>query len=224
MKLLLFDIDGTLISAGGAGTRSLNKAFEKVLGIKDAFVNFEMAGKTDIQIIKEGLKLHGIIPEKNLIDDLIDNYLMFLQVEINNNSKHIKPGVVDFINFMTSSFSYPMGLLTGNLEKGARIKLEPFALNSYFPFGAFGSDHENRNNLLPIAVERYEKFFKKPINFSDCIVIGDTPRDVACAKPYGAKVIAVATGPFTREDLQKTDADVVVENLSEIDKIQQILF
>ncbi|WP_297212207.1 MULTISPECIES: HAD family hydrolase [Thermodesulfovibrio] len=224
MKLLLFDIDGTLISAGGAGTRSLNRAFEKVLGIREAFVNFEMAGKTDIQIIKEGLKLHGIIPEKNLIDDLIDSYLMFLQVEINNNSKHIKPGVVDFINFMTGSFSYPMGLLTGNLEKGARIKLEPFALNSYFPFGAFGSDHENRNNLLPIAVERYEKFFKKPINFSDCIVIGDTPRDVACAKPYGAKVIAVATGPFTREDLQKTDADVVVENLSEIDKIQKILF
>lgn len=224
MKLLLFDIDGTLISAGGAGTRSLNRAFEKVLGIREAFVNFEMAGKTDIQIIKEGLKLYGIIPEKNLIDDLIDSYLMFLQVEINNNSKHIKPGVVDFINFMTGTFSYPMGLLTGNLEKGARIKLEPFALNSYFPFGAFGSDHENRNNLLPIAVERYEKFFKKTIKFSDCIVIGDTPRDVACAKPYGAKVIAVATGPFTKGELQNTEADVVVESLSEIDRIQQILF
>lgn len=76
MKLLLFDIDGTLISAGGAGTRSLNRAFEKVLGIREAFVNFEMAGKTDIQIIKEGLKLHGIIPEKNLIDDLIDRSRM----------------------------------------------------------------------------------------------------------------------------------------------------
>lgn len=223
MKVLLFDIDGTLISAGGAGTRSLNKAFEKVLGIKETFKNFEMAGKTDIQIIKEGLKLLRIEPITLLIKELIKKYLEFLQIEIYNNSKHIKPGVLEFIQFITENFGYPMGLLTGNLEPGARIKLEPFGLNSYFPFGAFGSDHENRNHLLPIALERFSTKFRVKIDFHQCIVIGDTPRDVACAKPYGAKVIAVATGTYNVRDLAKTEADIVVETLKEKEKLLPLL-
>lgn len=222
MKLILFDIDGTLISAGGAGTRSLNKAFEEVLGIKDAFKNFEMAGKTDVQIIKEGLILKGIEPSTHLINDLIGSYLKNLSIEINNNSKHLKPGVKEFIEFIHYELKYPMGLLTGNLEKGARIKLEPFGLNYFFPIGAFGSDHEDRNQLLPIAVRRFFERFNNSIDFHQCVVIGDTPRDVACAKPYGAKVIAVATGPYSIEQLRTTDADIVVETLSEIDKIISI--
>ncbi|WP_353683992.1 HAD family hydrolase [Thermodesulfovibrio sp. 3907-1M] len=223
MKLILFDIDGTLISAGGAGTRSLNRAFEKVLGIKDAFKNFEMAGKTDVQIIKEGLILHGIEPSISLVSELIESYLKNLTVEINNNSKHLKPGVKDFIEFIHYELKYPIGLLTGNLEKGARIKLDPFGLNSFFPTGAFGSDHEDRNKLLPIAVKRFSKRFNNYLDFHQCIVIGDTPRDVACAKPYGAKVIAVATGPYGVETLKKTEADMVVETLTEINKILPLL-
>lgn len=223
MKLLLFDIDGTLMSAGGAGTRSLNKAFERVLGIKEAFKNFEMAGKTDILIVKEGLKRWGIEPNKSLIAELIENYLAFLRIEINNNSKHLKPGVLEFLRLNREKFNYPMGLLTGNLERGARIKLEPFDLNTFFPFGAFGSDHEDRNHLLPIAIDRFSSNFQRKIDFHQCIVIGDTPRDVACAKPYGARVIAVATGPYSKTDLEGTDADVVVENLLEINKLIPLL-
>ncbi|WP_353685989.1 HAD family hydrolase [Thermodesulfovibrio sp. 3462-1] len=223
MKLILFDIDGTLISAGGAGTRSLNKAFEKVLGIKEAFKNFEMAGKTDIQIIKEGLLLNGIEPSSWLVNDLIESYLENLKIEINNNSKHLKPGVDEFIKLIYYELKYPIGLLTGNLEKGARIKLDPFGLNSFFPTGAFGSDHEDRNKLLPIAVKRFSKTFNNYLDFHHCIVIGDTPRDVACAKPYGAKVIAVATGPYSFETLQKTEADIVIKTLGEINKILPLL-
>jgi len=223
MKFILFDIDGTLISAGGAGTRSLNKAFEEVLGIKEAFKNFEMAGKTDVQIIKEGLRLKGIEPSFSMVNELIESYLKNLKIEINNNSKHLKPGVKEFIEFIYHELKYPMGLLTGNIEKGARIKLEPFGLNSFFPIGAFGSDHEDRNQLLPIAVNRFSNTFNYYIKFHQCIVIGDTPRDVACAKPYGAKVIAVATGPYGVEELQRTEADIVVESLSEIDKILPLL-
>lgn len=223
MKLLLFDIDGTLLSAGGAGTRSLNRAFESVLGIKEAYRNFEMAGKTDIQIIKEGLRLHQIEPSKNLIDVILEHYLRFLEIEINNNSKHLKPGVWEFINLNLKSFGYPMGLLTGNIERGARIKLEPFGLNPLFPFGAFGSDHEDRNQLLPFALRRFSEISKLDLDFSNVIVIGDTPRDVACAKPYGAKVIAVATGPYSVDALMMTEADVVVETLGEVEKILSIL-
>ncbi len=223
MKLLLFDIDGTLLSAGGAGTRSLNKAFEKVLGIKEAFKNFEMAGKTDILIVKEGLKRWDIEPNTSLIGEIIEHYLSFLRIEINNNSKHLKPGVLEFIQLNREKFNYPMGLLTGNLERCARIKLEPFDLNTFFPFGAFGSDHEDRNHLLPIAIDRFFFKFQRKIEFNQCIVIGDTPRDVACAKPYGACVVAVATGPYSKTDLEKTDADVVVENLLEINKLMPLL-
>jgi phosphoglycolate phosphatase-like HAD superfamily hydrolase len=224
MKLIFFDIDGTLISAGGAGTRSLNKAFEEVLGIKEAFKNFEMAGKTDIQIIKEGLNLLGINNNSNvLISQIIKNYIKNLKHEINNNSKHLKPGVKNFIELLYYNFKYPLGLLTGNVELGARIKLEPFGLNSFFPFGAFGSDHEDRNFLLPIGIQRFINKFNLYVDFHQCIVIGDTPRDVKCAKIYGAKVIAVATGPYSIEDLKYTDADVVVENLTEVNKILPLL-
>ncbi|MCX7989003.1 MAG: haloacid dehalogenase-like hydrolase [Thermodesulfovibrio sp.] len=223
MKLLLFDIDGTLLSAGGAGTRSLNRAFEKVLGIKEAFQNFQMAGKTDILIIKEGLKLWGIKSTDSLINQIIEEYLNFLRVEINNNSKHLKPGVLEFIQLNREEFGYPMGLLTGNIERGARIKLEPFGLNSLFPFGAFGSDHEDRNHLLPVAIERFINNFSRKIDFHQCIVIGDTPRDVACAKPYGAKVIAVATGPYSVNELKETKADVVVETLADKEKLLPLL-
>lgn len=218
MKIVLFDIDGTLISTGGAGTRSLNIAFEEVLGIKEAFKNFEMAGKTDVQIIKEGLFIHGIKPTFTLLQELIKHYLKNLDRQMNNNAKHLKPGVPSFLDII-QKLKYPTGLLTGNLENGARIKLEPFGLNSYFPFGAFGSDHEDRRYLLPVALARFSRISKYRVPFQQCIVVGDTPRDIACAKPYGAKVIAVATGPYSFEELSKTDADLVVQNLSETDKI-----
>jgi len=223
VKLIFFDIDGTLISAGGAGTRSLNKAFEEVLGIKEAFKNFEMAGKTDIQIIKEGLNLLKIKPSNRLINQIIESYINNLKKEINNNSKHLKPGVKNFLELLYNDFEYPLGLLTGNVELGARIKLEPFGLNSFFLFGAFGSDHEDRNFLLPIGIQKFINKFNLYVDFHQCIVIGDTPRDVKCAKIYGAKVIAVATGPYSIEDLKNTDADVVVENLTEVNKILPLL-
>ncbi len=222
MKIVLFDIDGTLISTGGAGTKSLNIAFEEVLGIRETFKNFEMAGKTDVQIIKEGLLIHGINPTFTLIQELIKHYLKNLEKQMNNNAKHLKPGVLSFLNII-QMLKYPTGLLTGNLENGARIKLEPFGLNSYFPFGAFGSDHEDRRYLLPVALTRFSRISKYRVPFQQCIVVGDTPRDIACAKPYGAKVIAVATGPYSFEELSKTGADLVVQDLSETDKILNFL-
>lgn len=219
MKILLFDVDGTLISTGGAGTRSLNKAFEEILGVKEAFKNFEMAGKTDVQIIKEGLFMLGIKPTFKLLQELIKSYLRNLEREMNNNARHLKPGVLSLLNKIHHELKYPTGLLTGNLENGARIKLEPFGLNPFFSFGAFGSDHEDRRYLLPVALARFSRISKYRISFQQCIIVGDTPRDVACGKPYGAKVIAVATGPYSFEELSKTDADLVVQSLSEIDKI-----
>lgn len=215
-KLILFDIDGTLITAGGAGTRALNRAFHAMFGIEDAFEDINMAGKTDIQIIKEGLNVNGFPNMDGNIEKMLEAYLRFLKEEINNPMKKLKPGIMELLNSL-DKYGMPLGLLTGNLEGGARIKLGSFGLNEYFPEGAFGSDHEDRDELLPIAIR---KFAGRGLSFTpeDCIVVGDTPRDVRCAKIHGAHCIAVATGPYSREELLRTDADTVFDSLEETER------
>jgi phosphoglycolate phosphatase-like HAD superfamily hydrolase len=215
-RLILFDIDGTLIDSGEAGTRSLNKAFYELFGIRDAFKHISMAGKTDIEIMKEGLRAHGFPERDGNLKMMVKMYLRFLEDEIENPRRRIKPGIKEILDLL-SEMEMPLGLLTGNLERGARIKLSPFGLNEYFLDGAFGSDHEDRDRLLPIAIQ---KFLRIGFKFSpqDCIVIGDTPRDVRCAKIHGAYCIAVATGPYSKEYLLNTDADIVLESLAESER------
>jgi len=222
MNLILFDIDGTLIDSGGAGTRSLNLAFEELFTIENGFHGISMAGKTDTQIIKEGLMKYGISFDSNL-GAMINTYLRYLQNEIHNDRRHIKPGVYELLETLSLLNHIGLGILTGNLEPGARIKLEPFKLNRYFPTGAFGSDNEDRNRLLPIAVKRFEVLCKTTIDQSSCIVIGDTPRDVDCAKIYGAVCIGVATGPYSFDSLMQTGADYVVRDLSDHYSLLEII-
>ncbi len=222
MHLILFDIDGTLIDSGGAGTRSLNLAFKNVFSIENAFHAISMAGKTDTQIIKEGLMKHGISTDGNL-SAVIDSYLKHLQMEINNDRKHVKPGVNEILGKLSLTIDAALGLLTGNLEQGARIKLEPLKLNKYFPTGAFGSDDEDRNNLLPIAIKRFVELYQKNIEINECIIVGDTPRDVECAHIYGAICIGVATGPYSLDELIEAGADYVLEDLSDNHSLLQFL-
>ncbi len=214
-KLLLFDIDGTLIDSGGAGTRALTRAFNEVYSIQDAFSSIRMAGKTDVQIVKEGLNLHNIPSGDGAVSSALTSYLKHLQYEIENSKKHIKPGVFDILGEVDETEGYWAGLLTGNIEEGARIKLDSLGLSDYFMCGAFGSDDENRNKLLPIALKKFNGSTGLDMSYSDCIVIGDTPRDVECSKPYGAKAVAVATGPYSYESLLRTDADLVLESLED---------
>ena len=213
MRLVLFDIDGTLIDSGGAGVRSLDLALNELFSIENGFHGISMAGKTDTQIIKEGIMKHGL--SNGTIDAVIKAYLHYLRREINNDRKHVKPGIYEVLEELKPLQDLGLGLLTGNIEQGARIKLEPFRLNEYFPAGAFGSDDEDRNNLLPIAVKRFEKLFQQKIETDSCIIVGDTPRDVECAHIYGAMCIGVATGPYSYNDLLEAGADYVVDDLSD---------
>ena len=176
--------------------------------------NIILAGKTDMQIIKEALVFYGLPIEDNLLHALLSSYLKNLKNEVNIGRGHVKPGVKELLRTLSTLNGFVLGLLTGNVEQGARIKLKTFGLDEYFSIGAFGDDNEDRNLLLPIAVEKLRKIQNINVSFSDCIVIGDTPSDVGCSRPYGATSIAVATGPYSYDLLLQTGADYVLHDLS----------
>lgn len=218
MKLLLFDIDGTLMDSGGAGTRALEAAFKDVLGLDAAISGWPripLAGKTDPQIIREVMHKHGLSFSHDLSESILFVYLNHLSREIEGNGKSVKPYIFKALDALSSHEGIAIGLLTGNIETGARIKLSSLGLMDYFKFGAYGSDQEDRNLLLPEAVSRFRAMRGINVEYADCIVIGDTPRDVECAKIHGARALAVATGPYSVSELISTEADAVVEDLGE---------
>ena len=218
-KLILFDIDGTLVSVDGAGGRSLNRSLAELTGIVDGFRGIDFAGKTDLQIVREGLRRLDLPHHGEMPHTLVRQYLRNLREELSDGKGHVKVGVMDLLESLESFENIHLGLLTGNYETGARLKLEPFGLNSFFAFGAFGSDCEERDRLLPIAVRRLEESKGISVEYNHCVVVGDTPRDVDCARVHGAVSIAVATGPYTADRLKKTEADLVVSDLSNTERI-----
>jgi phosphoglycolate phosphatase-like HAD superfamily hydrolase len=218
-KFVLFDIDGTLVGINGAGSRSLNRALLELTGTPHGFRGINFAGKTDSQIIREGLNKLGLSDEKGLHQDLMKLYLAFLPEELPRGKAHVKVGVERLLGALGGSEDVYLGLLTGNVETGARLKLNLLRLNQHFPIGAFGNDSEDRNLLLPIAVRRLQESESLSVSYERCVVIGDTPRDVECGLVHGASCIAVATGTYSLEELEKTEAHLVVPDLSNTEVI-----
>ena len=216
---VLFDIDGTLVSLDGAGSRSLNRAMEDLLGIPNGFREVNFAGKTDLQIIREGLEKFDLLDRDDLLHSLLDRYLAYLPTEVATSRGHVKEGVKELLFNLQDLRGVYLGLLTGNVEAGARLKLNTFGLNRFFPVGAFGDDSEDRNLLLPFAVKRLLDSESIEVNYEDCVVIGDTPSDVECAQVHGASSIAVATGTYSLEQLKKTTADLVLSDLANTEQI-----
>jgi phosphoglycolate phosphatase-like HAD superfamily hydrolase len=212
-RFVLFDIDGTLIGIDGAGSRSLNRALLELSGVQDGFRSINFAGKTDIQIVREGLSRLGLGDEHKLFQPIMDRYLAYLREELPKGKAHVKVGVKRLLKTLQGLKGVYLGLLTGNVETGARLKLDPFELNQYFSVGAFGSDSEDRNLLLPIAVQRLQESESIAVSYERCVVVGDTPRDVECAHVHGASCIAVATGTYSIDALRKTKADLVIPDL-----------
>jgi len=219
LKFILFDIDHTLIDSGGSGALALNLAFQDVTGITNGFAGIGFAGKTDLGIIRDALEKNRIQIQDGWLVRFLDIYLAHLRNATARGMGHVKPGVRELLHCLVADQDFQLGLLTGNIEEGARTKLEPFELNPFFPVGAFGSDSEDRNALLPLAVQRLAANSSILIGYSDCVIIGDTPLDVACAKAHGARSIAVATGPYSLEILRKTEPDLTLKDLSETFKV-----
>ncbi len=218
--MLLFDVDGTLIYSGGAGTRSIDLSFRETYGIKEAMKGISPDGKTDPLIIEEVfVKKLKKNPDKKEIEEILQKYLLYLQKEIKNPFYKIIEGVKEFLEWAEDSNKFLMGLATGNLEKGAIIKLRPSSLLKYFKFGGFASDSHIRTEILKIAYQKGKKIAEREnFEISDVFVIGDTPRDIKAAKEAGFKSIGMATFRFSFEELKKSDPDHVFNNFFELKK------
>jgi phosphoglycolate phosphatase-like HAD superfamily hydrolase len=205
--ILLFDVDGTLIHAGGAGRRAINRAFAAHTGREDVFRDFSFNGMTDPGIVREGLGMVGRPCEPALMAAILDTYLVALADEVPRASAYrVHPGVERVLDEVAGRDSVAVGLGTGNLREGARLKLTHAGLFRHFAFGGFGCDHEERAELLRIGAARGAERLGVPPAGCRVVVIGDTPRDVAAALALGAEPIGVGTSSFTPDALRAAGA------------------
>lgn len=212
-RVILWDIDGTLLDSAGTGIKALSTAIEEHFSGESPPLN--LAGATDSGVYRsmcDHFDRKWIEAEQL---DFFQKYLIQLEKvqQANSHPSKLYDGVVDVLEEMKNQ-GVPQGLLTGNIERGAFLKTQVLGIESFFQFGAYGCDHWDRNELGPVGAQRASTFLQKDIKPEDLLIIGDTPRDIACARACGAKVIAVTTGAFSADQLQ--DADLVIDNLREI--------
>ncbi len=218
MKLLLFDIDQTLINSGGAGLRALDRACLQLFGIPNAMQNIHPHGKTDPAIAREILRvrLNQTTAVNGQIESILEAYLSFLKEEVRLSPNYrVLPGVISVLDEFLSRRDIVLGLATGNVESGARIKLDRGALNPYFAFGGFGSDSEDRTELVRRAADKAAAQSCAPISPSETYVIGDTPLDIDAGKRAGFKTVGVATGSYSIEELMDSGAMLAIQDFEQ---------
>ena len=223
---MLFDIDGTLIVTGGAGQRAMNRAFADVFGIPDAFTHVELAGRTDTSILGDAFELQRMTAGPSDVRAFRERYLVCLREEVPRpgRNKRVLPGITPLLDALAPEPQVFLGLLTGNYADAAEVKLGHFDLWRYFRCGAFGEDAHDRNHLVPVALGRARDHgLPEHVEADYVVVIGDTPRDVACAHAHGARVIAVATGQYTSDALAQAGADVVFDDFRETEAVLRAL-
>lgn len=219
-KLILFDIDGTLLSARGAPRRAFHRAMEEVYRTAGPIAKHSFSGKTDPQIARELLRLDGFDDDAITagMPALWDTYLRELAVELAapDHDTLVYPGVRTLLErLQAQSHDILLGLLTGNIVRGAELKLRSAGLHDVFPFGAFGSDAERRDELPPVAVARAREHCGVHFRGTDVVVVGDTPADVSCGQGLGVRTVAVATGNFDEAALGACGAHVVLADFAD---------
>jgi phosphoglycolate phosphatase-like HAD superfamily hydrolase len=225
-RLVLFDIDGTLVLTGRAGMRAMNRACEETVGHAHALDGVAVAGRTDWIILHDVMANHGLSLDADRLEELRRLYVRHLAEEIvhpGEGVKDVMPGIPELLGRLHARSDVALGLLTGNFEDGARIKLEYFDLWKYFPVGAFGGDSADRNDLVPVALRRARERGIADVPPSRVLVVGDTPHDVACAHAGGATVVAVATGGSDVDRLRETGADYVFKDLTDTEAFLRLL-
>ena len=215
--VLLFDVDGTLVTTGGVGRRALEIAFERSFGRRDACRTFRLDGMTDRAIIRTGLRAISVEPTEALIDQVVVDYLLVLAEQVAaapDATYRLHAGMAPTLDAARARGDVAVGLGTGNIREGARIKLERVGIYDRFAFGGFGCDAEDRTALIRRGAERGAARLGAPLEECRVVVIGDTPKDVAAARDIGAECIGVGTGSFSAEQLVAAGATRAFANLA----------
>ncbi len=219
MKLVLLDIDGTILWTDGAGRRAMESALTGVFGTPGAST-YRYDGKTDGQIVRELMAHAGrtLDDVERAMPEVMERYLGMLESELSTGTKRVRvfPGVLELIDAIEAHEEMVLGLLTGNLREGASLKLRAAGIDpDRFVVGAFGSDHHLRPELPGIARERACQLLGREMAGDRVVVIGDTPADIACGRAIGARAIGVATGHYSVEELSVHGAAAVFANLTD---------
>ena len=218
-RLLLFDIDGTLVNTGGAGVESLKATVRNRFRTEDDLRDIEVAGKTDRAIIHDILRKYRVDPTEENITWFAREYINGLPLSLSRAHGRVLPGIQQLLERLKPQSHIVLALLTGNLQQGAKLKLQHYGLWKFFEFGAFADDHHDRNELGAFAKKRAQLKHGHDFDAADIDVIGDTNHDIACGNAFGARTIAVATGSWSRQRLQGCAPDFLFDDLSDTDAV-----
>jgi phosphoglycolate phosphatase-like HAD superfamily hydrolase len=215
MHICLFDIDGTLIASGGAGKAALEAALRSEFRIPRILDKVELSGRTDRAICRDLFRIHGIEETPENWERLLNAYLANLPTYLASHAGKVLPGIASLLEHLRARSNVAVGLLTGNVRAGARVKLGYFGLYDYFAFGGFGDDHFDRDDVAREALAQVRLRLNGAVQTERIWVIGDTPLDVRCARSIGARAVAVATGWHSEEELAGHQPDVLVADLGD---------
>ena len=219
MLAYLFDIDGTILLTGGAGSRAINRVFLERYGVSRAMDPVQAGGKTDPLILAEIFEnTLDRTPSEEEIGAIFEAYVPYLALELRRSERLVvMPGAPEAVRWLSGRAEVHLGIATGNIREAARLKLEHIDLWKEFSFGGYGSDSSDRAELVARAMERgREQPGAARLADSDFVVVGDTARDVAAARACGARVVAVPTGHYTAHDLNECDPDALLESLEQL--------
>ena len=217
MHFILFDIDGTLLHSGGAGQAGVERALEEEFGVAAPTDGIPTAGRTDRAIAQDLIRYHRLEESEATHTRMLQAYLRVLPQELTSRQGVVYPGVRDLLARLSPRDDVRLGLLTGNYREAAWLKLRHFELAQHFAFGGFGDEHPHRDDVARQALAAAQAHHSpRTIDPSRLWVIGDTPADVQCGRAIGARVVAVATGMFTREELAPTQPDHLFDDFRDV--------
>lgn len=225
MHLLLFDIDGTLVRVNDAGRKALLQAFSTLTDQPISIDSVPFSGRTDPAILRAVLAFNDLPRTEEAVNAVLDSYVKTMKETLSPDDVELLPGVRSLLSTLEDHPEVHLGLLTGNVEPIAYEKLSVRGLDDYFPVGAFGSDHADRNELASLALRRATAHTGHPFESGEqVVVIGDTAHDIECARAVGAQVVAVSTGRYGREELASHSPDLLLDSLRDTNAfVQQVL-